>query len=113
MSALIGERIKTALSMRGLKQSDLVHMTGIGKASISSYVSGAYTPKQTNISKIAKALNVNVLWLGGMDDQMEIKHIANKTSVETGPAGYNELSEKNKRLIEDIIKVLLANSDYS
>lgn len=99
--------------MRGLKQSDLVHMTGIGKASISSYVSGTYTPKQANITKIAKALNVNVLWLGGTDDRMEISPIPEETSVEPGPAGYNVLSEKNKRLIEEIIKVLLANEDYS
>ncbi|SDO75476.1 helix-turn-helix domain-containing protein [Clostridium gasigenes] len=67
----IADRIKEALGIRGMKQSDLVEKTGIGKSSISTYLSGAYEPKQRNIYKIAKALNVNEPWLMGLDVQME------------------------------------------
>lgn len=57
--------------MRKMKQVDLVKITGIGKSSISTYLSGEYEPKQRNIYKIAKALDVNEAWLMGYDVPME------------------------------------------
>lgn len=54
-----------------MKQSELVEKTKIGKSSISTYISGAYEPKQKNIYKIAKALDVSEAWLMGMDVSME------------------------------------------
>lgn len=68
--ATIAERIKEALILRDMKQADLVEKTGIGKSSISTYLSGAYEPKQKNIYKIAKALNVSEAWLMGADVPM-------------------------------------------
>lgn len=56
-----------ALEMRGMKQAELVELTGIGKSSISTYLRGSYIPKQKNIYKMAKALNVNEAWLMGED----------------------------------------------
>lgn len=67
----ISERIKEALHIRGMRQSELVEKTGIGKSSISTYISGAYEPKQKNIYKIAKALNVTEPWLMGLDVPMD------------------------------------------
>ena len=52
-------RIKQALHLRNMRQADLVNLTGIGKSSISTYISGEYEPKQKNIYKIAKALDVS------------------------------------------------------
>ena len=69
--ATIADRIKEALEIRNMKQVDLVEKTKIGKSSISTYISGAYEPKQKNIYKIAKALNVNEAWLMGYDVPME------------------------------------------
>lgn len=48
-----------------MKQIDWVEKTKIGKSSISTYISGAYEPKQKNIYKIAKALDVDEAWLMG------------------------------------------------
>ena len=45
----IANRIKIALDMRKMKQTDLVNSTGIGKSSISTNISGEYEPKQKNI----------------------------------------------------------------
>ena len=59
----IASRLRTALEMRGMKQAELVELTGIGKSSISTYLRGSYIPKQKNIYKMAKALNVNEAWL--------------------------------------------------
>lgn len=67
----IANRIKQGLSIRNMKQADLVEKTKIGKSSISTYISGAYEPKQRNIYKIAKALDVNEAWLMGYDVPME------------------------------------------
>lgn len=67
----IADRIKYAMEKQGIKQSELVSKTGIGKSSISTYLSGDYEPKQKNIYKIAKALDVNESWLMGEDVPME------------------------------------------
>ena len=53
------DRLEEALKMRDMKQADLVNMTGIGKSSISTYLSGDYEPKQKNLYRLAKALDVN------------------------------------------------------
>lgn len=67
----IANRLKQALEMRNMKQADLVNMTGIGKSSISTYLSGDYEPKQKNLYRLAKALDVNESWLMGYDVPME------------------------------------------
>ena len=69
-------RIKQALHLRNMRQADLVNLTGIGKSSISTYISGEYEPKQKNIYKIAKALDVSEAWLMGLDIPMERKEPA-------------------------------------
>ena len=69
--ATIANRIKEAMTIRGMKQVDLAYLTGIGKSSISTYLSGEYEPKQRNIYKIAKALDVSEAWLMGEDVPME------------------------------------------
>lgn len=67
----VAERIREAMDIRGMRQSDLVQATGIGKSSISTYLSGSYLPKQQNIYKIAQALDVNESWLMGYDVPMD------------------------------------------
>lgn len=67
----ISQRLKEALTIRGMKQSELSKLTGIGKSSISTYLSGEYEPKRKNIYKLAEALNVNESWLIGDDVPME------------------------------------------
>lgn len=61
----MAERIQKAMDLRGMKQVDLCERTGIGKSSISTYLSGEYEPKQRNLYKIAEALEINVGWLMG------------------------------------------------
>lgn len=76
----IANRIRIALDMRGMKQADLVEKTKIGKSSISTYISGAYEPKQKNIYRIASALNVDEAWLMGFDVPMNRKNISLEAS---------------------------------
>lgn len=67
----VSDRIKDGMEIRGLRQSELVEITGISKGALSSYISGRYVPKQNNIYLISKALNVNEAWLMGADVPMD------------------------------------------
>ena len=64
-------RLNTAMSIRNMKQVDLVEKTGLGKSAISQYCSGVYEPKQRALYKLAKALDVSEAWLMGYDVGME------------------------------------------
>lgn len=68
---IIAERLRIAMSLRKMRQVDIIQATGINKGSLSSYLSGKYQPKQTNIYLLAKALDVNEGWLMGHDVPME------------------------------------------
>lgn len=70
------ERLAEALSARNMKAVELHEKTGISKPSISQYISGKVTPKQDRIYIMAKALNVDTIWLMGYDVPMERKPIA-------------------------------------
>ena len=88
--AKIAERLKNALEIRDISQSELSRKTGIGKSSISTYLTGEYEPKQKNIYKMALALNVNEAWLMGADVPMErqdtaASHIQNPTAANIPP----------------------------
>lgn len=67
------ERLREALEIRNLRQSDLCELTGIPKSAMSQYVSGAFEPKQDRVELIAKALNVTEAWLMGYEFPMERK----------------------------------------
>ena len=69
--ATCAERIKKALVIKGMKQSDLCRLTKIPKSALSQYISGAFEPKQDRIYLMAQALNVNETWLMGLDVPME------------------------------------------
>jgi transcriptional regulator with XRE-family HTH domain len=98
--ATIAERIKEALDLRGMKQSELVEKTGIGKSSISTYISGEYEPKQRNIYKIAKALDVNESWLMGFDVPIE------REKISTGAIKINNKVFNSDKIVAAIAKAL-------
>ncbi len=69
--ATTAERLREILSIRDIKQVEITEKTGISKGALSSYLSGRYIPKQDNIYKLAKVLDVNPAWLMGLDVPME------------------------------------------
>lgn len=91
--ATCAERIKKALYVKGMKQSDLCRLTNIPKSALSQYISGAFEPKQDRIYLMAQALNVSEAWLMGLDAPMERQ--AKKASPSEA-----ELSEGEKMLLE-------------
>lgn len=64
-------RIGEALSIRGLKQVELVEKTGLSKASINNWLKQRWQPKQKALMAMAKALDVSEMWLAGYDVPME------------------------------------------
>lgn len=98
---IISKRFKEALQTKGIKQAEVVEKTGIPKSSISSYLSGRYVPKQTNLYKIAKVLDVNVLWLMGYDVPMDADN--SNTNVEQYAEHIQKYSDKFfEKLLSDL-----------
>lgn len=92
--ATCAERIKTALRIKGMKQSDLCRMTKIPKSALSQYLSGAYEPKQDRIYLISRTLNVSEAWLMGLDVPME------RTKDKNASPSEAQLTEGEKILLD-------------
>lgn len=104
----IAKRMKLAMSTLNMSQSELVRKTGIGKSSISTYLTGEYEPKQKNLYKIANALNVNEAWLMGFDVPMEKSKQANNINEEQEMLEkFNKLSEAQQKQLINYAEFLL------
>lgn len=90
------ERLKEAMRIANMKQTDLARATGLGKGGISNYVIGRYEPKSNIISILAEALNVDPVWLMGYDVPMERK--------QSSP-DKQELTEGEKLVLELFRKI--------
>lgn len=73
-------RIKKALSIRSMTQSELCAKAKISKSTLSEYLKGRYEPKQDKVFIMSQALNVDPVWLMGYDVPMDVSVKAgNKT----------------------------------
>ena len=59
-------QLKKAMDERNINQAELSALTGIGKSSISQYLSGKNVPKEKATEKIAEALDCSVAFLNGL-----------------------------------------------
>ena len=91
------DRLQQALEIREMRQAELARKTGIAKSSICTYLTGEYEPKQKNIYKLARALNVDEAWLMGYDVPMERK---NPSSPEE-----NNLSKIKQDVIDKVLSL--------
>ncbi|MFC2542175.1 MAG: helix-turn-helix domain-containing protein [Leptotrichia hofstadii] len=94
-------RIKKAMNLRGLTQSDIVEKTNIKKSALSQYISGKISPRQNAIDELSKVLNVSEPWLMGYDVPMERNtNITQREpeipEVDTSVLTPEELAEFNK-----------------
>lgn len=60
-------RIKEALVMRNMKQTELADRSGISKGTINNWIKQKYQPKQKSLMILAKILSVSEMWLAGYD----------------------------------------------
>lgn len=104
----IANRMKIAMSNLKISQAELVKRTGIGKSSISTYLTGEYEPKQKNLYKIALALNVNEAWLMGLDVPMEkSKQLNNMNEEQELLEKFNKLSNSQQKQLINYAEFLL------
>lgn len=114
---IVADRLNYAMQFRNMKQADLVRKTGIGKSSISTYLTGEYAPKQTNTYKLAEALHVNPSWLLGNDVPMELPIEEERRfpqSIQTeiiysSPSSGDESTDELRRQIHEYIDSLPDN----
>lgn len=96
-------RLKIAMSIRNMKQVDLVEKTKLDKTLINKYLAGVSNARQKKLTILAEALNVNEIWLMGydvsMDRTLKTDELGNPVVsiplLGTVKAGYNYLAEEN------------------
>lgn len=86
-------RLKQIMKERNLKQVDVLNLAQpictkygerLGKNDLSQYVSGKIEPGQRKLFILGKALNVNPLWLMGLDAPKEaINYMEHEIGIET------------------------------
>ena len=90
-------RIKKALSLRRMTQTELCSRTKISKSSLSEYTNGKHIPNQEKVFILAKALDVDPVWLWGYDVSMETKDPP--TENKSSPT-ESQLSEGDREMLE-------------
>ena len=65
---IFSKRLQQAINHNHILPVELAKKTGIGKSSISCYLSGYYKASAKHLSLLAKELNVTEKWLLGLDD---------------------------------------------
>lgn len=101
-------RIKKALSIRNMKQSELCEKTKISKSVLSEYTSGVYEPKQDRLLLLSQALNVDPVWLMGFDVPMEKEDKKISPDEEGLTEGEKQVLELFRAIPEDQQPVVLA-----
>lgn len=98
---VFSKRLKKAMDEQKVTQSDLASKTGIGKSSISQYMSGKNEPTVFRLKVLAEALNVSSAWLKGDIDEpaSEAKH-TNNLPVETAA----KLMSVGKQMVREGLK---------
>ena len=88
------KRIRKALSIRNMTQSELCRRTKIATSAMSEYLRGLYDPKQDKIYIMSQALNVDPVWLMGFDVPME------PDNKKSSPNEDGSLTEGEKQVLE-------------
>ena len=106
-------RIKMALSIRGMKQSELCEKTKIPKSAMSEYISGAYEPKQDRLFLIAQALDVDPVWLMGFDVPIEKPISPSEPVLTEGELAlldlFRRVPEDRQQMVLQMIRAALTN----
>lgn len=76
------DKLKSLMEEMDVSQARLSVLTGIGKSSISQYLSGKNVPTIKNLTKLAEVLDVSVDWFDGTTDKSNVFEYRNKLKVE-------------------------------
>ena len=98
------ERFNRLLELRQMSVSDLSRMTGIPEASLYHYKQGMYLPKQKRTEAIANALHVSPGYLIAGEEGDPAYAASPVSSI----PGFDELTDENKKVVQDYIDFLLS-----
>lgn len=103
---MLAERIKLARKAAGLTQEELANRCGTIKQTIYKYERGIVTniPFE-RLTDIARALHVSSAYLMGWSDDPTP---SDKSSATPPIPGFDELTEENKKIVEQYIDFLLS-----
>ncbi len=114
-------RLQKAMNIRNMKQVDLVEKTHLDKTLINKYLSGVTNAKQDKLTILAKALNINEIWLMGYDIPMDRNVVLDELGNPVSPiplvgavrAGYDYLAQENLEGTINVEKSLVGDgSEY-
>lgn len=110
-----GKRISKALTIKGMKQTELCRLAKIPKSSLSSYISDVYDPKQDRLYAMAEVLDVDPVWLMGYDVPMEReKKAPEKLELNEGEKMLLDLFRRvpveSQPMVLDVLRAVLKQS---
>lgn len=70
------QRLKVAMESKNISQAELARKMNLSEATISSWIKGKYQATEENLEKLGYVLNVNPVWLMGLDVEID-KNINN------------------------------------
>lgn len=95
------------MEYRNLKSADISRLTGIGKSSISQWLSGKYEAKQDKTFELSKILNVNPAWLMGANVPMIDESISSEINDI-----ILKLDNNNQKKVLEFAKKQLTNQKH-
>ena len=70
---IFSKRLQQEINLNHIKPIELAEKTGIGKSSISCYLSGYYKASAKHLTLLANTLGVSEAWLLGLTDKTNLK----------------------------------------
>ncbi|MBR5514981.1 MAG: aminotransferase class I/II-fold pyridoxal phosphate-dependent enzyme, partial [Clostridia bacterium] len=109
-SSIFSQRFGSLLNKKQIKQIDLIRMAEqngikLGKSQISQYVSGKSAPRKEMLLFLAKALEVEPLWLEGEDDTEITKGRDNMRSFKKSAKLDNVLYDVRGPVVEEAARM--------
>ena len=98
---IVSERIKKAMSMRGISAADLSAKSGVSGPSISQYVNAKHAPDNITAGKLAEVLKVSPIWLMGFENVPMYDVSIPEAQAEAARINtFAATIEENKRILE-------------
>jgi len=106
--SVFADRLKTAMQQANVTSAQLSKQTGIGRSSISQWLSSKYVAKHDKVTTLAQALAVNPDWLLGADPVVEptaspvTPVVADELTAlwqQLDPVGQQKLLKKARKLV--------------
>ena len=107
-----GKRIKQALQLLKMKQTELASLLNVSRGTVSNYIADRYSPSPELNDRLAEVLNVSSAWLAGFDVPMvrdlglDTKTLQSAQSeVERIKIAYISADEKIQRAIRVLLEL--------